>query len=43
MSRYQSYTIFFFLAVLMGITVVNIADAYPQEIEALCAEIDRTL
>ena len=39
MSRYQTYTIFFFLTLLMGIAVVNIADADPQEIAALRAEI----
>ena len=40
MSRYQTYTIFFLLSLLMGITVVNMETyADPKEIAALRAEI----
>ena len=39
MSRDRVYTIFFFLAVLMGLAIVLVADADPEEIAKLRAEI----
>ena len=39
MKRYTAYSLFFFLTLLMGIAVVSIADADPEEIAALRQEI----
>ena len=40
MKRYRVYTLFFLFPLLIGLAVVNIADADPKEIAKLRAEID---